>query len=80
MPPMTFAEAAAYRVNFGQYAGKTIDEIATRDRGLLWLEWARGEIAAADRPNFAAAVKAYLEDATIAKDLAALTTSQRGRR
>jgi hypothetical protein len=72
---MTFAEAAAYRLAFGMYAGKTIDEIASTDRGLRWLDWCRG---LSNRPSFGApsiadqAIATYLDDPMIAKDLAAL--------
>jgi predicted alpha/beta hydrolase len=65
-----FATAAAYVIRFGKYRGKTVDEIASSNGGLRYLDWMRGAL----HLDFhtANAVCSYLEDPTIAKDLAEL--------
>ncbi len=75
--PIPFKEAAAYRITFGQFSGRTVDEIASTDRGLAYLDWMRGHL----RLDFHTenAVCSYLDDATIAKDLAALIETKGGR-
>jgi len=62
-----FRIAADTVINFGKYSGKTIDEVATSDEGLLYLDWLRGA-----RPTdlkFRAALHLYLDDVTIAECL-----------
>ncbi|HYG67727.1 MAG TPA: hypothetical protein VD838_08715 [Anaeromyxobacteraceae bacterium] len=65
-----FSEAKAYVLRFGKYKGQTIDEIASTDPGLRYLDWMRGNL----RLDFhtANAVCSYLDDETIARELAAL--------
>ncbi len=80
---MDFKAAAAFIVPVGEYKGQTIDKAAESDQGLLWLDWMRGarERERQDAGNFFdlqplkpdpfyAALIVYLNDATIAKDLA----------
>ncbi len=83
---MTFAEAAAYGLTFGRYSQKTIDHIASTDQGLLYLDWMRGHLEAGKlgsiepgkmNSELYVAIKIYLDDPTIANDLAAIS---RGRR
>jgi hypothetical protein len=71
---MTFAEAKAFVMHFGKYEGKSLDEIATSDQGLRYLDWARGAL----RLDFHTknAVEAYLNDPTIAKDVANLARAK----
>jgi len=40
---LTFDQASKYVIQFGQYKGQTIDQIAKTDKGLTWLDWLRGE-------------------------------------
>ena len=40
---MTFKEAAAQKMPFGKYIGKTIDEVAETDSGLQYLDWLNGQ-------------------------------------
>lgn len=65
-----FAEARVYVMPFGMFKDRQLDDIATTDRGLLWLDWARG--ACALDYHTRNAVCSYLNDPTIAKDLAEL--------
>lgn len=64
---MTFEESKNFRMPFGKYKGKTLDEIAKTDEGLRYLDWLR------DSPNLwiemREAIEAYLGDASIAKEL-----------
>lgn len=61
----------SYRMPFGKFQGKTLDEIASTREGLLWLDWAAGELdgTAGDRirqyvalPGVAAAIDDAMED------------------
>jgi hypothetical protein len=74
---MSFADAAAFRLTFGKYSGKTLDEIGSTDRGLLYLDWLRGERAsqrpASDKGSCTdRALAEYLDDPTIAADVSRL--------
>lgn len=65
-----FKEAAAHVLPFGMFKGQTVDQAGTSDRGLAWLDWARG---ACDLDYHTRnAVCSYLDDPSIAKDLAEL--------
>lgn len=62
----TFTEARQARMPFGKYQGKTLEEIAMTDDGLMYLDFMRGELLVhAVRFHIAA----FLDDPTIAKDL-----------
>lgn len=67
---MTFSEAKLSVMPFGQYRGKTLDQIGSTDKGLLYLDWLRGQGVKSE--PLATALSTYLDDATIAKDLAGL--------
>lgn len=74
---MQFSEASAYMLPYGQYRGKTMDDVARSDRGLRYLDHMRGvlESVAHRTPNdqeFLQALSAYLNDPVIAKDLESL--------
>lgn len=70
---MDFATAKAHRLTFGKYYGKTLDEIGSTDQGLLYLDYMRGEIEkAGNRRTVLAALAAYLDDPTVAGDVAKL--------
>ncbi len=64
---MTFKEAAAFRVSMKRFAGQTLDEIASTDEGLKFLDWLHGE-KVRDR-YLKAALDAYMSDPTIKKEL-----------
>jgi hypothetical protein len=65
-----FKDAAAYVLPFGMFKGQTVDQVGTSDRGLAWLDWARGALRLDYHTRNA--VCSYLDDPTIAKDLAEL--------
>lgn len=76
---MLFGSAKLYRIRFGKYAGKTLDEIATTTAGLLWLDWLRGEMEGKgekQHPETWDALTSYLDNDTIAAEL---TAAQRRR-
>ncbi len=64
---MDYKTARAYVMQFGKYTGRTLDEIASTDAGLRYLDWMRGAL----RLDFHTknAVEAYLDDPTISADL-----------
>jgi uncharacterized protein (DUF3820 family) len=64
---MTFAESKIVVVPFGQYRGRTLDDIARTDEGLLYLDWLRGQGVQSE--PLKTALDTYLDDAGIAADL-----------
>ena len=52
-----------YRMPFGKFRGRTLDEIASDNDGLLYLDWAAGEYDPTS--NAGAAVRLYVEDPEI---------------
>lgn len=69
---MTFDRAKAFKLPFGQNKGKTIDEVASTDSGLLYLDWLLGWMER--RGTFKnslvfEAVGAYLDHPAIRKEL-----------
>lgn len=64
---MEFRQARDFRMPFGKHIGKTLDEIASTDQGLLDLDHYRGEPWLRDPAK--EAIESYLDDPTIAKDL-----------
>lgn len=66
---MTFKEAAAFKMPFGKHKGCCLDAIAANDAGLKYLDWLRGEMGENDTRDVARAVRTYLDDPSIAKDL-----------
>ena len=76
---MNFRDAAQFRMPFGKYAGKTLDDIATTDQGLIYLDWLRGERekdrVATNSSAVNEALAAYLDDKTIAADVERLAKS-----
>lgn len=72
---MKFSEASAFPMPYGKYFGRTLDDIASTDAGLLYLDWVRG-ITKPERPDLNPlylALRAYLDDPTISKDVAELS-------
>jgi hypothetical protein len=72
---VTFAEAKGARVPFGKHAGRTIDDVAGSDDGLLYLDWLRDQDFSSPRcVRFGEALEAYLSDPTIARELEGLVS------
>jgi uncharacterized protein (DUF3820 family) len=65
---MTFKEAAAFVMPFGKNKGRTLDDIASDDDGLLYLDWLRGERDGSGA-EIDDALESYLDDPTIQKEL-----------
>jgi len=61
---------------FGKHKGEALDDIAKTDAGLLYLDWAAGNMTNA--PDVQSAVKAYLAIPLIAKDLDGLVRRKFG--
>lgn len=72
-----FAQAKAYQMPFGKYRGKSLDTIARTDEGLLYLDWLRGEQGESDQRPAAIAIRAYLDDDSIQRDLDKAHASRR---
>lgn len=74
MSTPTFKQAAEFVMPFGKHQGRTLDQIAERDNGLLYLDWLRGEMDG-DPPHFGSgraahvALTVYLDDPTIVREL-----------
>lgn len=62
---MTFDEAKTFVMPFGKYKGKTLDEIAKTDEGLLYLDWA----VCVSRGLVLGALNAYLQDPVMEKEV-----------
>ena len=61
----TFRDAAAYKMPYGMHKGKVLDEIP-----LLYLDWLRGERGEVGTDPLDLAIRTYLDDPTIQKELA----------
>jgi hypothetical protein len=72
--PVPFKQAGDYVLTFGKHQGQTIDTVASTDNGLLYLDFLRGIRLDFHTKN---AVCTYLDDPTIAKDLAALVEARK---
>lgn len=66
---MDFARAARTEVPFGKHKGQTLDDVASIDEGLRYLDWMVG----CDWlfGQFKAALETYLADSSIAKEVEA---------
>ncbi len=71
---MKFAQAKVHRFITGKYAGQTLDQVATSNDGLLFLDWLRAkrqsDAAHTPKRGLDAALIAYLDDPTISQELA----------
>jgi hypothetical protein len=67
---MTFEEAKNTIVPFGDYLGLTIDQAATTDTGLLFLDRLRGSGRLYGKLKDA--IEVYLSDPTIERELASI--------
>lgn len=65
---MKFQQAKRFRMRFGKHKGKTLDDIATTDAGLLYLDYMRGLKSLADSMT-KMAINTYLNDPPIAREL-----------
>jgi hypothetical protein len=59
---MTYDEASRYMLPWGKYAGRVLDDVASTDEGLRYLDWLVGSCRAR---GVRAALEAYLADSTI---------------
>lgn len=67
---ISFTEAKNWAMPFGKFKGKTIDQIATSDSGLRYLDWLYGEMCTStNKTPTLDALQVYLQDPTIAKEL-----------
>jgi len=64
---MNFLDAMIYKMKFGKYAGKTLDEIAKTDEGLKYLDYLYGQtwLTAETRD----ALTAYVSEPSISKEI-----------
>ena len=72
---MTFKEASNYRLPFGKYKGEKIDDIASDDDGLRYLDWLISQSWL--RNPARAAVECYLADPGIQAELEDVIAEQR---
>ncbi len=64
---MTFKEASEFIITFGNHEDESIDDIASTDEGLRYLDWLSGEYRYCDLLRIALDV--YLGDPAIKKEL-----------
>lgn len=69
---ITFRQAADTVIPFGKYRGSTIDTVSETDQGLLYLDWLYGQRGNRQGSPLDEALRVYLEDPTIAKELSTL--------
>ncbi len=70
---MDYQTAAHFRMPIGKYAGRNLDDIGITNQGLLYLDWLRGDLEGkSGRYQLREALKAYLDDPTIAAELSQL--------
>lgn len=73
MATMTFKEASAFVITVGKNKGRTIDGVASTDRGLRYLDWLRGVRSEAGMvQKLDEALDVYLNDGTIQSELKAI--------
>ncbi len=70
MPDTIFDTAADTKIPLGRHKGKTFDEVAVTDEGLLYLDHMRGKIDAWLKVR--EALNTYLDDPVISGDLTKL--------
>ncbi len=69
---MTFGEAKEVRLGGGRYRGKTLDQVASTNRGLMYLDWLRSVVEPDPDKYFwvnVEALRAYLDDPDISKEI-----------
>lgn len=75
---LTFTQASTFVMPFGKHRGKSLDQIASTDEGLRYLDWLRGESGEQDQRPAARHIRAYLDDVSIQRELD-LAVQRRGR-
>lgn len=65
-PSMTFDKARRVKMPFGKFTGKTLDNIAESDDGLLYLDWLAGQNTYGE---ISLGLVVYLGDAAIRADV-----------
>ena len=65
---MTYDYAKHFKMPFGKYKGRTLDNIAQTDDGLLYLDWLSGQ-EIFENKALEEALKDYLSNEAIQKDL-----------
>ena len=48
-----------FKLTFGKYNGKTLDQVAESDEGLLWVDWFVGEVQS---PRLKTIFQGFLRD------------------
>lgn len=66
---MTFKEAARFKMPFCKYTGKTLEEIASDNVGLEYLDWLRMVRQGKYMEDVDKALAAYLNGPSIKKEL-----------
>lgn len=56
-----------YRMSFGKYKGKSLDQIASSKEGLRWLDWAAGEFDPTSSAG--AAIRMYVSDPQVQREI-----------
>jgi len=69
-PPLGFSNAKNYPIKFGKYKGNTIDQIASTDEGLKYLDWLRGKMESDnDTSTTYKIICIYLNEPSIQREL-----------
>lgn len=66
---ITFEDAKNYKLAFGKHQGKTLDQIASTDEGLRYLDWLVDVAFIQTKAH----IKRYLEEPVIKKELERVT-------
>jgi uncharacterized protein (DUF3820 family) len=61
-----FQRAKAFKLTFGKYQGRALDDVACSDAGLRYLDWLRGET---QDTTLLSMLNTYLDEPSIAQDL-----------
>lgn len=67
---MNFKEASNNIIPFGKYKGKTLDQIASSDEGLKYLDWLMGQTNLFG--EFKESINIYMSDEIIKNELTKL--------
>jgi hypothetical protein len=70
---ISFADAKNFKIPFGKHEGESIDGLAQSDDGLRYLDWLYGEMSGEPqrgiKAHFFDALKVYMEDSSIKKEV-----------
>jgi len=67
---MKLQEARAFVMPWGEYKGQSVEKVSAADKGLLYLDWLRGQMEADARCRAFMAISVFLDDPIIAKEIA----------